>query len=116
MRGVYEYDLRFHPAVDSVKVRHKLLNSRLKELGGVKMYDGSNVVYLPIRLDHDVTEFECTHPIDASVSVTMVITYKKKKQLKDCIHLINVLFKRIMKEVSRIGHLYLLMFVDAASV
>lgn len=97
-KGVFEYHMDFKPSVDAKSVRCKLLRSCIEQMGNVRDYDGGSCLYLPIRLVQDVTEFDLKHPIDGS-PICVTVTYKKQKKLADCVHLFNVLFKRVMKEL-----------------
>ncbi|XP_018335086.1 piwi-like protein Ago3 [Agrilus planipennis] len=103
-RGVFEYDLRFEPQIDSKGLRVRILNMHMPKMGGVKVFDGGSCLYLPIKLPEVITIFTSQHPNDDH-SVTMIVTFKKKKRLGECIHLYNVLFKRIMNALmfTRVG-------------
>lgn len=95
-KGVFEYEVKFHSVVDSKNLRIKILNSIRDELGNIKTYDGGSCLYLPIKLPSDATDFTCKHPVnDSEINVSVI--YKKQKQLGDCIHFFNTLFKRIMR-------------------
>lgn len=85
--------------MDNKSIRIKLINSVLPKLGGVKTFDGGKCLYLPIKLDQNVTELETNNPVSDS-QVTIQIIYKKQKRLGDCLHLFNTLFKRIMNALS----------------
>jgi aubergine-like protein len=51
-----------------------------------------------------VTKCESLHPVDAS-PVSISIIFKRKRRLGECIHLYNVLFRKIMivLDLARIG-------------
>ncbi len=53
-------------------------------------------MYLPFLLPDRVTTLTSNSDNDDS-KITVTIIFKKKKLMKDCIHLYNVLFERIMK-------------------
>lgn len=106
-RGVFVYDLKFDPPVDSKSFRIKILNMHMPQLGKIKMFDGGTQLYLPIRLPDAITQFTCKHP-QTEEDVTMTVTYIKQKKLGDCLQLYNILFKRVMHAIlySRIGRNY----------
>ncbi|KAF2880626.1 hypothetical protein ILUMI_25545 [Ignelater luminosus] len=76
-------------------------------LGSVRMYDGGSCLYLPKRLEKPKMEYSCVHPHDNSEFV-MIVTFIKQKKLGECLHLFNVLFKKIMRALlySQIGRNY----------
>ncbi|KAI4463539.1 eukaryotic translation initiation factor 2c [Holotrichia oblita] len=106
-KGVFEYDIRFTPDIDAKALRYKILNSQMEQMGGVRIFDGGSVLYLPIQLPEVKTVFKCKHPLQET-DVEMSITFKKAKRLGECVHLFNVLFKRVMHtlEYSRVGKNY----------
>ncbi|KAJ8893858.1 hypothetical protein PR048_006459 [Dryococelus australis] len=50
-----------------------------------------------------MTYLTSTHPA-SDVTVTISVQFKRQKRLGECIHLYNVLFKRIMKELQMSRH------------
>lgn len=52
-KGIYEYEVRFDPFVDSKEIRFQLLNQHRDVLGPAKTFDGVTL-YLPYQFDHDV--------------------------------------------------------------
>lgn len=93
--GVFNYDLKFDPPIDSKQFRVKILNTQMPKMGKIKMYDGGAQLYLPIKLPDKVTTFDCKHP-NTDEDVTMTVTFIKQQLPKDCLHLYNILFKRVM--------------------
>ncbi|XP_069699949.1 piwi-like protein Ago3 isoform X2 [Periplaneta americana] len=102
-KGVYEYEVRFEPQLDSRGMRFKLLNEHAKEFGGTKTFDGVTL-YLPIKLQQEATVYSSSHPVD-NTPVMINVIFKRQKKLGECIHLYNVLFRRIMNvlDLARIG-------------
>lgn len=101
-RGVFEYEVKFEPDVDSRSARGKLLGSVITKYAKSKTFDG-HILYLPLQcFDREI--FSLEHPFDKS-PVTMTIIYKRKTRMDECIHLYNVLFNKIMKVLSykRVG-------------
>ncbi|XP_044254277.1 piwi-like protein Ago3 [Tribolium madens] len=94
-RGVFEYEVRFQPDIDAKSNRIKLVNEALGELRTTKVYDGDVCLYLPVRVISDKQQFESVIP-NTNNPVTTILIYKRKRKLSECLHLYNVLFKRIM--------------------
>jgi aubergine-like protein len=93
-KGVCEYEVRFEPQVDSKGIRNKLLNECCDRLGETRTFDGTTL-YLPFQLQDETTKYVVHHPVDKS-PVSIIIIFKKKKRLGECIHFYNVLFRKIM--------------------
>ncbi|XP_064215158.1 piwi-like protein Ago3 [Tribolium castaneum] len=94
-RGVFEYEVRFQPDIDAKSNRIKLVNQALGELSTTKVYDGDVCLYLPCLAFSPRQEFESVIP-NTETPVTTTLIYKRKRKLSECLHLYNVLFKRIM--------------------
>ncbi|KAF5302312.1 hypothetical protein FQA39_LY10351 [Lamprigera yunnana] len=103
-RGVFEYSVQFKPSVDYKATRSKLIG---EHVGQIRLYDGGQTLYIPKKLSQACTEFSCKHPQDDS-DITMTITFVKHKRLGECLHLFNILFKKIMRILlySRVGRNY----------
>ncbi|XP_041564510.1 protein argonaute-3 [Drosophila elegans] len=95
-KGVFHYEVRFFPPVDSVHLRLKFLNDHNDKLGGTKTFDG-NTLYLPILLPNQMTVF--VSKVE-NVELQIRILFKKKEALANCTHLYNVLFDRVMKTLN----------------
>ncbi|XP_044317447.1 protein argonaute-3 isoform X2 [Drosophila rhopaloa] len=95
-KGIFHYEVRFLPPVDSVHLRMKYLNDHKDKLGGTKTFDGITL-YLPILLENQLTVF-VSKVKDMELQIR--ILFKKKESLKNCIHLYNVLFDRVMKTLN----------------
>lgn len=92
-RGVFEYEVRFDPMVDAKSARYKMLSQVIVQYSKSKTFDGHKL-YLPLHV-FDRQHFLVPHPYDDS-EINMTIVYKKQMRMDECIHLYNVLFKRIM--------------------
>ncbi|XP_013104346.2 protein argonaute-3 [Stomoxys calcitrans] len=97
-KGVFVYEVRFTPNVDSTSLRMKYLNEHRDKFGGVKTFDGVTL-YLPILLPNKLTTFVSNNKMDNS-EIEIRVMYKRKETLKNCIHLYNVLFDRVMKTLN----------------
>uniref|UniRef100_A0A1A9WEW9 Piwi domain-containing protein n=1 Tax=Glossina brevipalpis TaxID=37001 RepID=A0A1A9WEW9_9MUSC len=96
-KGVFVYEVRFSPNIDSTSLRRQYLNEHSDKFGGVRTFDGVTL-YLPIKLKDSLTTF-ISKANDRS-NIEIRILFKRRETLKDCIHLYNVLFDRIMKTLN----------------
>jgi len=53
-KGLFQYEIKFSPNIDSVGLRRKLLNQHSAALGRTRIFDGT-LLYLPIKLFQDVS-------------------------------------------------------------
>lgn len=88
--------MRFFPNVDSLHLRMKYLNEHKEKLGGSKTFDGTTL-YLPILLENQMTVYVSKAE---SMDVEIRILFKKKEDLRNCVHLYNILFDRVMKTLN----------------
>jgi len=95
-KGVFHYEVRYSPPVDSVHLRMNYLNDHRDKLGETKTFDGITL-YLPILLPNQMTVL-VSKVEDTEVQIR--ILFKKKEDLKNCIHLYNILFDRVMKTLN----------------
>lgn len=95
-KGVFEYEVRFRPDVHAKNLRQKLLNQHRAIIGNANTFDGV-VLYLPTKLPN-VTEVISVSPTD-NANYEVKIIFKRKMKMRDCKHLYNVLFDRIMKKL-----------------
>ncbi|KAL0126990.1 hypothetical protein PUN28_005374 [Cardiocondyla obscurior] len=102
-KGLFQYEVKFSPDIDSTGLRRKLLNQHSAVLGRTKTFDGM-LLYLPIKLPEDVTRYNSTHPMDSS-TVVLTVIFKKKQSMSENVQFFNILFNRIMRALSlvRIG-------------
>jgi len=101
-RGMYEYEVRFEPIVDSRDERFKLIGQQREFLGPTKTFDGI-CLYLPHLLPDVVNVVSGSHPIDQSeVKITITLKHKKRMVDKTSIQFYNVLFRRIMQTLKMV--------------
>lgn len=93
-KGVFEYEVRFNPPVVTMGLRYKLLNQMKDVIGPAKTFDGVTL-YLPIKLEQIYTVATAQDRDGNNYEVTVI--FKRQKKLRECIHLYNVLFDRVMK-------------------
>jgi hypothetical protein len=92
--GVFDYEVRFQPEVDNVRLRGKYLSQLKDVLGNVRTFDGVTL-YLPIKLEDNVTELT-TAAVDDGGEINVKIIFRRQARLGECVHLYNVLFERLM--------------------
>lgn len=95
--GVFQYEVVFSPELDAKSQRYELVNKIMGDLKTVKVFDGGSCLYLPQKFIDTQKSYDM-NLTNGDQAVTVTIIFKKQKRLgdKDCLHLYNVLFKRIM--------------------
>ena len=101
-KGMYEYEVRFQPAVDSRDERFKILGQLREVFGPTKTFDGV-CLYLPNLLKDNPSYRNATHPVE-NTEVTVTVTLKHVKKLNDSksIQFYNTLFRRIMNTLKMV--------------
>lgn len=94
---VYEYEVKYEPDQDYKGLRFKLLNEHSKKLFDVHTFDGTTL-YLPSSLQEEVTKVISTNPFD-DTKVELSIIFRRTRRLSEMIHIYNVLFKHIMRDL-----------------
>ncbi|XP_014217276.1 protein argonaute-3 [Copidosoma floridanum] len=94
-KGMFQYEVKFSPDIDSRNLRFKLIRQHSNVLGEVRNFDGT-LLYLPILLPDQRTVLESVHPID-NTPVTLTVIFKKKQAMKDNVTFFNVLINRVLK-------------------
>lgn len=106
--GVFEYHVDFVPVIDSKRTRFQLLGSDpvIAAIGRTRLFDGSKL-YLPQQLREAVTSVPTVLATDGT-AVTVHIKFIKLTPPSQCVHLYNVLFKKIMHclQLTQIGRNY----------
>ncbi|EZA53661.1 hypothetical protein DMN91_008315 [Ooceraea biroi] len=102
-KGLFQYEVKFTPDIDSRPLRRKLLNQHSAELGRTRIFDGT-ILFLPTRLPQIKTCYESEHPMDGS-RVSLAIIYQKQQSMSENVQFFNVLFNRVMRALNlvRIG-------------
>ncbi|KAL6429603.1 hypothetical protein ACFW04_007503 [Cataglyphis niger] len=102
-KGLFQYEVKYSPDIDSIGLRRKLLAQHSTSLGRTRTFDGM-ILYLPTKLPQDVTNYYSEHPMDGS-RITLTIIFKKKQSMSENVQFFNVLINRIMRALSliRIG-------------
>lgn len=96
--GMFEYDVRFEPVLDSMQIRKTYLRKMGDEIGTILNYDGADTLYLPVKLPSQVTK-------KLVEETNIKITFRRQRSSEECLHFYNVLFDRIMRVLNfeRIG-------------
>lgn len=106
--GVFEYHVDFVPVIDSKRTRFQLLGSDpvIAAIGRTRLFDGSKL-YLPHQLREVVTSVPTVLATDGT-AVMVHIKFVKLTPPSQCVHLYNVLFKKIMHclQLTQIGRNY----------
>ncbi|KMQ96034.1 piwi-like protein 1-like protein, partial [Lasius niger] len=102
-RGLFQYEVKYSPDIDSIGLRRKLLTQHSTTIGRTRTFDGM-ILCLPKQLPQDVTNYHSEHPMDGS-RVTLTVIFKKKQLMSENVQFFNVLLNRIMRALSlvRIG-------------
>ncbi|XP_023936797.2 piwi-like protein Ago3 [Bicyclus anynana] len=94
--NVFEYNVAYEPEQDYRHLRFKLLNEHshfFKE----KTFDGTTL-YVPHALPDEALNLVSTNPFDQS-KVNLKITFRRTRHLSEMIHIYNILFKHIMRDL-----------------
>lgn len=86
--------MRFEPNVHSNPHRRSHLASVVKQVMPVFTFDGTSL-YLPRQFPENVTTFQTINRNDGT-PIEVIITFRRQKRMKECIHFYNVLFKQVM--------------------
>ncbi|ESO02362.1 hypothetical protein HELRODRAFT_65566, partial [Helobdella robusta] len=95
--GIYQYYVSFEPIVDCSSMRSKMVHQHKQVLGDTLAFDGMTL-YLPKRLEKEVLLESMRH----TDGVPIIISFKLVKIVEpyECIHLYNIIFKKIMRALN----------------
>ena len=91
--ALYQYHVKYEPNLEFKKLRIGLLCSQEHIIGKVKAFDGM-ILYLPIRLQDDVTEIQVKTRRDEDVKITITLTNELGANNPVCLQLFNIIFRR----------------------
>ncbi|XP_063537171.1 piwi-like protein Ago3 isoform X1 [Cydia strobilella] len=97
--SVFEYEVTYHPDQDYRALRFKLLNEH-SQYFKTKTFDGTTL-YVPHMLPEDALNLVSTNPYDQT-KVNITIIFRRTRRLSEMVHLYNVLFKQIMKDLNMV--------------
>lgn len=106
--GMFEYDVRYKPALDAVRSRHACLRNMADTIGTIRNYDGGETLYLPIKLTSNSVTTTINDPENGINNAQVILTFRRKRSLDECLHFYNVLFERVMDKLKyeRVGRKY----------
>jgi PAZ domain./Piwi domain. len=90
--GMYEYEVKFNPPIDSRGIRNRLINSLNDLLGQYKTFDGMNL-FLPFKLSSDTVNTTCQTREGSDVQITII--FKRQRQFYENLMFYNILFRKI---------------------
>jgi len=95
--GIFEYEVRFDPPVDSRAERYSAVNEHRTLFGPTKSFDG-NKLYLPKQLPDIETIATSKH---SKTGKDIKVLFRYKRQIKpgerESLYIYNLIFKKIMK-------------------
>ena len=91
--ALYQYHVKYEPNLEYKKLRIGLLCSQEQIIGKVKAFDGM-ILYLPHRLQQDVTEIQVKTRRDEDVKITITLTNELSANNPVCLQLFNIIFRR----------------------
>lgn len=106
--GMYEYDVRYKPALDNLRSRHQALRAMSDITGSIRTYDGGQTLYLPVKIKENSVTSIINDPANDINNIQVIITFRRKRSLDECLHFYNVLFERVMIKLNyeRVGRKY----------
>lgn len=90
--ALYQYNVSYSPPIESKKLRVALLYS-YTGIGKTKAFDGM-ILYLPIKLPDQVTQFTAVTKREETIEITITLTNELSASSPVCIQLFNVIFRR----------------------
>ena len=93
--ALYQYHVKYEPMLEFKKVRIGVLYSQEHIIGSVRAFDGM-VLYLPIRLQKDVTELQVKTKRGEDIKITIMLTNELSANNPVCLQLFNIIFRRYM--------------------
>ncbi|XP_034947193.1 piwi-like protein Ago3 [Chelonus insularis] len=93
-KGIFRYEVKFNPQIDSPSIRNALLNQHKNLLGGTKVFDGI-ILFIPIRLPKDRIEVESL--LRDGTTVKLTIIFQRQQKPCDSVGFFNVLMNRVLK-------------------
>nr|AZB49329.1 piwi-like protein [Halisarca dujardinii] len=96
--AVYQYAVTFKPVIESNNVRFALLSQMKDIMGETRAFDGATL-YLPIKITDSAVERSVLCSRDGS-NVLVRVELVKILLYEDCLHLLNLIFKRAMRRLN----------------
>ena len=89
----YQYHVTYEPQLEYKKLRIGLLFSQEQVIGKIRAFDGM-ILYLPIRLQDDVTTLQVRTNKGEDVKITITLTNELSANNPVCLQLFNIIFRR----------------------
>lgn len=102
--GVYEYHVKFEPNIEVRNLRTRLLNQHKSIIGRTTTFDGTTL-YIPFRLKDQRTYLTSVLKVEDTqepIPYNLELIFRRKQPMHECIHLYNIIFGRIMKELNMV--------------
>ena len=91
--AMYQYHVKYEPMMESKRLRMGLLLSQEAIIGKKHAFDGM-ILYLPFRLENDVTEIQTKTKMGENVKITVTLTTELSANSPTCLQLFNIIFRR----------------------
>jgi len=103
-KGIFEYEVKYEPLIDSQHHRFKIINQQRDILGETKVFDGVKL-FLPEMLDPGLKNLTSTHP-ETGNSVKIVLKFIRacKSGDRETLQLYCILFNKIMRTLKFTQH------------
>jgi len=96
---LYQYHVDFNPDVPNMRMRKGMLYTFKDLLGPISMFDGM-VLFLPIKLEKDVTEVMTKRASDEeNIRISIRFTNDVPPTSPICMQLYNITFKKILTHI-----------------
>jgi aubergine-like protein len=95
-KGVFEYEVRFDPRVDSRDLRFRLLNQHRETIGATKVFDGVKL-YLPIQITLPGPLVSKSPLSEEEHKVSLHFKRRCGPNDRETLQLYNILFNKIMR-------------------
>lgn len=103
-KGLFEYEVRFEPRIDSREQRFRLVNELKETTGPTKSFDGAKM-FLPKRLNSALTTSVAKNAANGEeVKVTFAFKKERKGGERDVIQHYNILFNRVLRALKFVMH------------
>ena len=97
--AMYQYNVGYAPPIESRGLRFLLLRQQEEIVGKIRIFDGM-LLYLPKRLQLDVTELVSLHPNDQSkIKITITLTNELNPTDPSFLQLLNILFRNVLRKL-----------------
>ncbi|XP_004844044.1 piwi-like protein 1 isoform X1 [Heterocephalus glaber] len=105
--ALYQYHVDYSPLMEARRLRSALLFQHEDLIGRSHAFDGT-ILFLPIRLQHKVTELSSLTRNGERVRITIALTNELPPTSPTCLQFYNIIFRRLLKimNLQQIGRNY----------